>query len=74
MALGLFDEVVPDDRVFPRALEVAAELAALPPVTYSLVKRRLRGGTRETPTAASAMAEAAEAARRVLEGRPPNSA
>jgi len=74
VALGLFDEVVPDDRVLPRALEMAAELAALPPVTYSLVKQRLRGGKRETPTAASAMAEAHEAARRVLEGRPPNSA
>jgi enoyl-CoA hydratase/carnithine racemase len=66
--LQLFDEMVADDRVLPRALEMAAELAALPPVTYSLVKQRLRGGGRPAVNAWSAMAEAPEAARRVLEG------
>jgi enoyl-CoA hydratase/carnithine racemase len=41
---GVFDEVVDDDQVLDRALEVARELAALPPRTYALTKQRLRGG------------------------------
>jgi enoyl-CoA hydratase len=40
---GVFDEVVDDDEVLDRALDVARELAALPPRTYELTKRRLRG-------------------------------
>jgi enoyl-CoA hydratase len=42
--LGVFDEVVDDEQVLPRGLEVARELAALPPRTYALTKQRLRGG------------------------------
>jgi enoyl-CoA hydratase/carnithine racemase len=41
---GVFDEVVADDAVLDRALEVAGELASLPPRTYALTKRRLRAG------------------------------
>src|SRR4051812_18359507 len=72
--LQAFDEVVPDDQVLGRAAEMAAELAELPPVTYGLVKQRLRSehGRPEmlvgAAAAAAAMAEAPEAARRVLEG------
>ncbi|MDX6667279.1 MAG: enoyl-CoA hydratase [Solirubrobacteraceae bacterium] len=40
--LGLFDEIAEGDRVVERALEVAAELAALPPATYEHVKMDLR--------------------------------
>ena len=40
--LGVFDEVVADDRVVERALEVATELAALPSRTYAIIKRSLR--------------------------------
>src|SRR4051812_13310342 len=70
--LALFDEVVSDGDVVDRAVEVARELAELPPVTYGLVKQRLRSehGRPETlagaAAAAEAMAEAPEAARRVL--------
>jgi enoyl-CoA hydratase/carnithine racemase len=45
LAMGLVDEVVEPDRVFERALEVAAELAALPTATYRLVKAQLRRDT-----------------------------
>jgi enoyl-CoA hydratase len=41
---GVFDEVVDDEEVLGRALEVARELGALPPRTYALTKERLRGG------------------------------
>jgi enoyl-CoA hydratase len=41
-ALGLFDEIAEGDRVVERALEVAGELAALPPATYEHVKMDLR--------------------------------
>jgi enoyl-CoA hydratase len=40
--LGVFDEIVADDRVFERALDVAAELATLPSRTYGIIKRSLR--------------------------------
>jgi enoyl-CoA hydratase len=40
--LGLFDEVAEAERVVERALEVADELAALPPATYEHVKMDLR--------------------------------
>ena len=43
LALGVVDEVRPVDEVLPRAIEVATELAALPPATYPVVKRQLRG-------------------------------
>ena len=52
---GLLDEVVEQDTVLDRALEVAGELAALPAQTYAYVKAQLR---------APVIAEA----RRVLEG------
>ena len=42
LGLDIFDEVVADDLVVSRALEVAAEFAALPPKTYEAVKARLR--------------------------------
>jgi enoyl-CoA hydratase len=41
--LGVFDEVLAPERVLERALEVAAELAALPPDTYVRTKLDLRG-------------------------------
>jgi enoyl-CoA hydratase/carnithine racemase len=40
--LGLLTELVPQDRVLPRALELAMELAAKPPLAMRLNKRRLR--------------------------------
>jgi enoyl-CoA hydratase len=43
LALGIVDELRPSDEVLPRAIEVASELAALPQVTYPVVKRQLRG-------------------------------
>jgi enoyl-CoA hydratase len=45
--LGVFDEVVPDDEVLSRALEVALELAALPARTFEVVKRSLRREARK---------------------------
>jgi enoyl-CoA hydratase len=42
--LGVLDELVDGDPV-PRALEVAAELAALPPAAYAQIKHQLRGDT-----------------------------
>jgi enoyl-CoA hydratase/carnithine racemase len=42
--LGLLDELVADDPL-PRALELAAELAAMPAAAYALVKEQLRGET-----------------------------
>ena len=43
--LGAFDEVVDPDRVTPRALEVAAALAAMPADVYARTKDALRGET-----------------------------
>ncbi len=43
--LGLFDEVLAPERVLERALEVAAELAALPPDTFRRTKADLRSTT-----------------------------
>jgi enoyl-CoA hydratase len=40
--LGLFDEALAPDRVLPRALEVAARLAAMPATVYERTKRDLR--------------------------------
>jgi enoyl-CoA hydratase len=39
---GLVDEVVPSDALMARALEMADELAAVPPTTFALMKRALR--------------------------------
>jgi len=43
--LGAFDEVVAPSEVVPRALEVAAELAAMPAHVYARTKAELRGAT-----------------------------
>jgi enoyl-CoA hydratase/carnithine racemase len=40
--LGVFDEVVPPDDVFDRALTVAEDLATLPMAAYGVTKKRLR--------------------------------
>jgi len=42
LALGALDEVVPQEQVLPRALEVAVEYAAIPPRTFAETKRALR--------------------------------
>ena len=73
--LDLFDEMVDDEQVLDRAVDVARELAALPRSTYALVKRRLRAGVAErsrgafggAAEAAGATAEARDAARKVLD-------
>jgi len=43
LALGAVDEVVPAEQVLPRALEVAADYATIPPGTFAETKRMLRG-------------------------------
>jgi enoyl-CoA hydratase len=43
--LGVMDEIVEPDLVRPRALEVAAELAAMPGDVYARTKQDLRGAT-----------------------------
>jgi enoyl-CoA hydratase len=43
--LGLFDEVLDADDVLPRALHVAASLAAFPSEAYTRTKRELREAT-----------------------------
>ncbi|MDX6698669.1 MAG: enoyl-CoA hydratase [Solirubrobacteraceae bacterium] len=43
LELDLVDELAAPDDVVPRALEVAAELAALPHFAYGEIKRQLRG-------------------------------
>jgi enoyl-CoA hydratase/carnithine racemase len=42
LRLSVFDEIVPPEAVLPRALEVAAGLAALPSEVYARTKRDLR--------------------------------
>jgi enoyl-CoA hydratase len=54
LRLGAFDEVVEPDDVVPRALELAASLAALPPEVYTRTKRELRGATTARARAAAA--------------------
>jgi enoyl-CoA hydratase len=77
LELGALDEVAPAERVLPRALEVAGELATLPAQAYELVKRQLRGPTidairsDEDPLLGSwTSPETGEAARSVLGPRP----
>lgn len=41
-AFGIVDEVVPADALLPRAREVAAQLAALPPEVFRMTKQALR--------------------------------
>jgi enoyl-CoA hydratase len=45
LRLGVFDEILPADAVLPRALELAAGLAAFPADVYARTKRDLRGAT-----------------------------
>jgi enoyl-CoA hydratase len=45
LRLGVFDEVVEPDRVLPRALTLATELAGFPAEVYARTKRELRGAT-----------------------------
>jgi enoyl-CoA hydratase len=42
LAQGIFDELQPPDHLWPRAVEVARELAALPRTGYARIKRQLR--------------------------------
>lgn len=77
MRLDLFDEQVDDDQVLDRAIAVAHELASLPRSTYEIVKKRVRidaldrgrGQLGGAETAAGAVAEARQAARKVLDAR-----
>ena len=57
LELGLIDELVEPDTLLERALEVAEELAALPPSAYPRVKEQLRG---ETVAALRAQIEAGD--------------
>ncbi|NRB34593.1 MAG: enoyl-CoA hydratase/isomerase family protein [Rhodobacteraceae bacterium] len=41
---GILDELVEPDDLETRALEMASELAALPPRTYAAIKQQMRGG------------------------------
>jgi enoyl-CoA hydratase/carnithine racemase len=73
--LGISDEVVADEAVVDRALEVAGQFAALPRATFEIVKRQLRAGpARERGAFGGAAAvgwvtaEAEQAGRVVLEG------
>jgi enoyl-CoA hydratase len=52
-ALGLFDELLAPERVFERAFEVAAELAALSSDTYLRTKLGLRGPVLEAMPASA---------------------
>jgi enoyl-CoA hydratase len=54
LGLGAFDEVVEPEQVIPRALEVAAGLAAFPADVYARTKRELRGATTARLRAAAA--------------------
>jgi enoyl-CoA hydratase len=49
---GVLDELLPAERVLERALEVARELAELPPRAYAEVKRQLRGAALDAIEAA----------------------
>ena len=42
--MGLASEVVPDDEVLDRALELATKIAALPPVAVRLTKETVMAG------------------------------
>jgi enoyl-CoA hydratase len=54
LRLGVFDEVLEPGAVLPRALELAATLAAFPPDTYARTKHELRGATAARLRAAAA--------------------
>lgn len=42
--MGLASEVVPDDRTIARAQELAAEIAALPPIAVAQIKEVILAG------------------------------
>lgn len=44
MAMGMLSEVVSDDRTLPRALELAAQIAALPPLAVEQIKEVMLAG------------------------------
>lgn len=52
LAFGVVDEVVPADQVMSRALEVAAEYATIPPLTFAETKCQLRAGVLQRVAAA----------------------
>lgn len=79
LAFGVFDEVVADNEVLPRAIAVARELAELPSSAYEIIKRALRRETlrrsedRRSQESVSGWAtdEARAASTAVLEGPRP---
>lgn len=52
LRLGLFDEVIEAGAVFPRAVELAVEMAAFPADVYAATKRELRSQPLNTIKAA----------------------
>ena len=54
LRLGVFDEILLADAVLPRALELAAGLAAFPADVYARTKGELRGATIERLRGAAA--------------------
>ncbi|VVO39710.1 enoyl-CoA hydratase [Pseudomonas fluorescens] len=44
LAMGMVSEVVSDERTLPRALELAAEIAALPPLAVAQIKEVMLAG------------------------------
>lgn len=42
-AMGVLDELVPPEAVYDRAIEVARDMAAIPPHTYARIKYQMRG-------------------------------
>ena len=55
-AMGLASELVPDDQVLPRALEIAARIAALPPLSARRIKEVVLAGE-DAPLATGIMLE-----------------
>jgi enoyl-CoA hydratase/carnithine racemase len=82
LALGVVHEVVADERVLPRALEIAAELAAKPRLAVTVAKRAIDAAAESSRDAALLIEQlaygmlaqthdAAEAASAFVERRPP---
>ncbi|WP_397453966.1 enoyl-CoA hydratase [Pseudomonas sp. NA-150] len=44
LAIGMISEMVPDDQTIPRALELAAHIAALPPLAVEQIKEVMLAG------------------------------
>ncbi|KAF1029018.1 MAG: 2,3-dehydroadipyl-CoA hydratase [Pseudomonas sp.] len=44
LAMGMLSEVVPDEQTLPRALELAAQIAALPPLAVEQIKEVMLAG------------------------------